>query len=157
MPIVTLPNGAFRVFPFSISAYDVAQDISPGLARSALAARINDRLCDLSTIITEDVRLALITERDPEALDLLRHSCAHLMAMAVKQLYPEAQVTIGPTIADGFYYDFAYSRPFTPEDLAQIEERMRELARADLPLERNEVPREEAVRLFAAVGVLGGS
>ena len=152
MPIVTLPNGAFRVFPFSISAYDVAQDISPGLARSALAARINDRLCDLSTILTEDVRLALITERDPEALDLLRHSCAHLMAMAVKQLYPEAQVTIGPTIADGFYYDFAYSRPFTPEDLAQIEERMRELARADLPLERNEVPREEAVRLFESLG-----
>jgi len=152
MPIITLPNGAYRVFPFSLSAYDVAQDISPSLARSALAARVNDRLCDLSTVITEDVRLALITERDPEALDLLRHSCAHLMAMAVKQLYPEAQVTIGPTVEDGFYYDFAYSRPFTPEDLAQIEERMRELAHADLPIERSEVPREEAVRLFESLG-----
>ena len=98
MPIITLPNGAYRVFQFSVSAYDVALDISPGLARNALAARINDRLYDLSTVITEDVRLALITERDPEGLDVLRHSCAHLMAMAVKQLYPDAQVTIGPMI-----------------------------------------------------------
>ena len=152
MPDITLPDGAKRSFPSPISAYEVAQAISVGLARNALAVRIDGRLCDLSTVIEADVALALITGRDSEGLELQRHSCAHLMAMAVKQLYPEAQVTIGPTIEDGFYYDFAYSRPFTPEDLAQIEERMCELARADIPLQRSEVSREEAIRLFADMG-----
>ena len=152
MPIVTLPNGAYRVFPFSVSAYNVAQDISVGLARRTLAARIDGRLCDLSTVIQSDASVVMITDHDAEGLELLRHSCAHLLAMAVKQLYPDAQATIGPTIEDGFYYDFAYSRPFTPEDLAQIEERMRELARADFPIERNEVSRTEAIALFASLG-----
>ena len=152
MPAITLPDGAQRRFPDSISAFEVAQAISPGLARNALAARIDGRLCDLSTVIEADASLALITERDSEGLELQRHSCAHLMAMAVKQLYTDAQVTIGPVIEDGFYYDFAYSRPFTPDDLERIETRMRELARADVPLRRSEVSREEAIRLFADMG-----
>jgi threonyl-tRNA synthetase len=147
-----LPDGAQRRFPDSISAFEVAQAISPGLARNALVARIDGRLCDLSTVIEADASLALITERDSEGLGLQRHSCAHLMAMAVKQLYTDAQVTIGPVIEDGFYYDFAYSRPFTPDDLERIETRMRELARADIPLQRSEIPREEAIRLFADMG-----
>ena len=152
MPEITLPDGAKRSFQAPVSAFEVAQAISFGLARNALAARIDGRLCDLSTVIETDVSLALITEREPEGLELQRHSCAHLMAMAVKQLYPEAQVTIGPVIEDGFYYDFAYSRPFTPDDLERIETRMRELARADIPLQRSEVHREEAIRLFADMG-----
>ena len=152
MLVITLPDGAQRNFSAPVSALEVALAISPGLARSALAVRIDDRLCDLSTMITQDARVSLITERDPEALALMRHSCAHLMAMAVKQLYPEAQVTIGPTIEDGFYYDFAYQRPFTPDDLQQIEARMHELARVDLILQRVETSREDALQLFAAMG-----
>ena len=152
MPVITLPDGAQRAFPSPVSALEVAQAISPGLARSALAARIDGRLCDLSTVIADDSRLALVTERDVEGLEIMRHSCAHLMAMAVKQLYPEAQVTIGPMIENGFYYDFAYERPFTPDDLEKIETRMGELARADIPLQRSEVPRDEAVALFSGMG-----
>lgn len=152
MPSITLPDETQRHFPAALSALDVARSISPGLARSALAVRIDDRLCDLSTVIDRDVRLSLITDRDPDGLALLRHSCAHLMAMAVKQLYPTAQVTIGPTIEDGFYYDFAFERPFTPDDLALIETRMHELARADMPLQRIEMPRAEAIRLFDELG-----
>ena len=152
MPVITLPDGAQRAFPSPVSALEVAQAISPGLARSALAARIDGRLCDLSTVIAEDSRLALITERDVEGLEIMRHSCAHLMAMAVKQLYPEAQVTIGPMIENGFYYDFAFERPFTPDDLEKIETRMGELARADIPLQRSEVPRYEVLALFSGMG-----
>ena len=152
MPVITLPDAAQRAFPSPVSALDVAQAISPGLARNALAARIDGRLCDLSTVIADDSRLALITERDAEGLEIMRHSCAHLMAMAVKQLYPEAQVTIGPMIENGFYYDFAYERPFTPDDLEKIETRMGELARADIPVQRSEVPRDEAVALFSGMG-----
>ena len=152
MPVITLPDAAQRAFPSPVSALDVAQAISPGLARNALAARIDGRLCDLSTVIADDSRLALITERDAEGLEIMRHSCAHLMAMVVKQLYPEAQVTIGPMIENGFYYDFAYERPFTPDDLEKIEMRMGELARADIPVQRSEVPRDEAVALFSGMG-----
>lgn len=152
MPLITLPDGAQRSFPAPLSAFEVAQSISPGLARNALAARIDGCLRDLTTTIKTDVTLALITERDPEGLELMRHSCAHLMAMAVKQLYPETQVTIGPMIEDGFYYDFAYSRPFTPEDLEQIETRMRDLAKTNIPLVRSEMPREEAIRQFESLG-----
>ena len=152
MPVITLPDEAQRAFPSPVSALEVAQAISPGLARSALAARIDGRLCDLSTVIAEDSRLALITERDVEGLEIMRHSCAHLMAMAVKQLYPEAQVTIGPMIENGFYYDFAFERPFTPDDLEKIETRMGELARADIPLQRSEVPRYEVLALFSGMG-----
>ena len=117
MPLIILPDDAQRSFSEPVTALQVAQSIGAGLARSALAARINGNLCDLATSIDSDAQFAVVTERDPEGLALLRHSCAHLMAMAVKQLYPDAQVTIGPTIEDGFYYDFAYSRPFTPDDL----------------------------------------
>ena len=152
MPVITLPDGAHRSYPAPVTAFEVAQSIGFGLARNALAARVDDRLCDLLCVIETDAHVALITERDAEGMGLLRHSCAHLMAMAVKQLYPEAQVTIGPVIEDGFYYDFAYSRPFTPEDLEQIEARMRELSRADIPLRRSEVSRDEAVRLFSDLG-----
>lgn len=152
MPVITLPDGAQRSFDAPVTALEVAQSIGAGLARSALAARVDGELCDLSTCICTDARVALITERDPEGLEILRHSCAHLLAMAVKQLYPQAQVTIGPVIEDGFYYDFAFERPFTPEDLVQIEERMRELARADIALTRSELPRDEAIALFEGMG-----
>ncbi len=152
MPVIILPDGAQRIFDAPVSALQIAQSISAGLARNALAARIDGELRDLSTPINQDATVALITERDPEGLELMRHSCAHLMAMAVKQLYPTAQVTIGPVIEDGFFYDFAFERAFTPEDLAQIEERMRELARADIPLQRREMPRDEAIALFAGPG-----
>ena len=152
MPVITLPDGAQRAFPSPVSALEVAQTISPGFSRSALAARIDGLLCDLSTVIADDSRLSLITERDAEGLEIMRHSCAHLMAMAVKQLYPEAQVTIGPMIENGFYYDFAFERPFTPDDLEKIEARMGELARVDIPLQRIEVPRDEAVALFSGMG-----
>ena len=152
MPVITLPDEAQRAFPNPVSALEVARSISPALARSALAARVDGQLCDLSTVIADDARLALITERDAEGLEIMRHSCAHLMAMAVKQLYPEAQVTIGPMIENGFYYDFAFERPFTPDDLEKIEARMGELARVDIPLQRTEVPRDEAVALFSEMG-----
>ncbi len=151
MPVITLPDGSQRSFEASLTALEVAQSIGAGLARSALAARINGELRDLSTEIASDAKVALITERDPEGLEIMHHSCAHLLAMAVKQLYPQAQVTIGPVIEDGFYYDFAFERPFTPEDLAQIEERMRELAHANIALERRELPRDKAIELFESL------
>ena len=152
MPLITLPDGAQRTFPEPLTAQALAESIGAGLARSALAAKIDDRLGDLSTIITDDCRVALITERDPEGLQLLRHSCAHLLAMAVKQLYPAAQVTIGPNVDDGFFYDFAFERPFTPDDLAQIEARMKALVGQDIPLQRSEMPRDEAIALFESLG-----
>jgi threonyl-tRNA synthetase len=152
MPVITLPDGAQLNFPAPLTALEVAKAIGAGLARSALAARIDGRLCDLSTRIAQDACVTLITAHDPEGLDLMRHSCAHLLAMAVKQLYPTAQVTIGPNVEDGFYYDFAFERPFTPDDLTQIEARMKALASEDIPVERIEMPREEALRIFDALG-----
>ena len=152
MPLITLPDGAQRSFAEPLTALAVAESIGAGLARSALAAKIDDRLVDLSSIITDDCRVALITERDPEGLQLMRHSCAHLLAMAVKQLYPAAQVTIGPNVDDGFFYDFAFERPFTPDDLAQIEARMKALVGQDIPLQRSEMPRDEAIALFESLG-----
>jgi len=152
MPLITLPDGAQRSFPEPLTAQALAESIGAGLARSALAAKIDDRLVDLSSIITDDCRVALITERDPEGLQLMRHSCAHLLAMAVKQLYPAAQVTIGPNVDDGFFYDFAFERPFTPDDLAQIEARMKALVGQDIPLQRIEMPRDEAIALFESLG-----
>ena len=152
MPAITLPDGARLSFSASVTAFDVAKSIGAGLARSALAARIDERLCDLSTVIAQDARIAVITERDPEGLEVMRHSCAHLLAMAVKQLYPAARVSIGPNVEDGFYYDFAFERPFTPEDLAQIEVRMRALVGEDIPLQRIEMSREDAIRLFEELG-----
>lgn len=152
MPIITLPDGSQRIYPQPLSVAELAADIGPGLAKAALAGRVDGRLVDTACILDRDAALSLITARDPEGLEILRHSCAHLLAMAVKQLYPSAQVTIGPVIEDGFFYDFAFERPFTPDDLAQIEARMQELAAADLPLTRRELPRDEAIAYFEQLG-----
>ena len=124
MPIITLPDGSQRPFENPITVADVATSIGPGLAKAALAGKINDRLVDTSTMIEDDVQLAIITDRDPEGLEIIRHSCAHLMAQAVKSLFPEAQVTIGPVVEHGFYYDFAYEKRFSPEDLEKIQAKM---------------------------------
>ena len=152
MPVVRLPDGSSREFPQAVTAKEVAQSIGAGLARAAIAAQINGKLVDLSTLITEDVDLSLITEKDPAALEVIRHSMAHLLAQAVKQLFPSAQVTIGPVIEDGFFYDFAFERPFTPDDLCLIEAKMSELAKANHPVTRRELPRDEAINYFKSIG-----
>lgn len=154
MPIISLPDGSQRSFDTSITAAEVAASIGAGLLRAALAAKVDGKLVDLSYTIDTDVALAIITERDPEGLEVIRHSMAHLLAYAVKDLFPEAQVTIGPVIDNGFYYDFAYKRPFTPEDLLAIEERMHLLSKKDLPVERYVLPRDEAVAYFKDLGEL---
>ena len=128
MPVITLPDGSQTHLCRTLSIEKVAADIGPGLAKAALAGKVDGKLVDTSYVIDRDVRLAIVTDRDPEGLEVIRHSTAHLLAQAVKQLFPDAQVTIGPVIEDGFYYDFAYKRTFTPEDLVAIEERMRDLA-----------------------------
>jgi len=152
MLTITLPDGSQRSYAEPLTIADVAADIGPGLARAALAGRVDGRLVDTSHVVANDARIGIVTERDPDGLEIIRHSTAHLLAQAVKQLFPEAQVTIGPVIEDGFYYDFAFSRPFTPEDLAAIEERMRDIAQADLPVHRRTMPRDEAVAYFRAMG-----
>ena len=152
MPSITLPDGSQRHYSQPLSVAEVAADIGAGLAKAALAGRLDGQLVDTSALIDHDAQLSLITARDSEGLALLRHSCAHLLAMAVKQLYPSAQVTIGPVIEDGFFYDFAFERPFTPDDLERIETRMTELAAADLPVSRRELPRDEAIAHFEAQG-----
>ncbi|MDX1655373.1 MAG: threonine--tRNA ligase [Candidatus Competibacteraceae bacterium] len=152
MPVITLPDGSQRHYDHPVSVHRVAADIGPGLAKAALAARVDDRLVDTSSVIDRDSQLAIVTSRDEDGLEVLRHSTAHLLAHAVKQLYPTAQVTIGPVIDNGFYYDFAYERPFTPEDLAAIEQRMEELAGQDIAVERAVMPRDEAVRFFREMG-----
>jgi len=152
MPVITLPDGSQRRFDEPMSVYDVAKSIGSGLAKATLAGRVNEQLVDSSYIIADDATLSIITDKAPEGLDIIRHSCAHLMAQAVKQLFPEAQVTIGPVIEDGFYYDFAYERPFTPEDLEKIEAKMQALIKADLPVERSEMQREEAIPFFRNMG-----
>ncbi len=152
MPVITLPDGSQRVFDAPVSVHDIAAAIGPGLARVALAGKVNGRLVDTSRTLTEDAEVAIITERDPEGLDIIRHSSAHLLAHAVKQLHPSAQVTIGPVIENGFYYDFAFERPFTPDDLAQIQARIEELATQDIPLERSVMPRDEAAAFFRNMG-----
>ncbi len=152
MPVVTLPDGSQRQFEEAVTVADVAASIGPGLAKAALAGKVNGRLVDTSYLIEEDCDLAIITDRDPEGLEIIRHSCAHLLAMAVKQLFPSAQVTIGPVIEDGFYYDFKFDRAFTPEDLEKIEARMKELARQDIPVERSVMDRESARKLFREMG-----
>ncbi len=152
MPIITLPDGSQRSFPNPVTVAEVAQSIGAGLARAALAGKVDGVLVDTSYLISADVKLAIITDKDADGLDLIRHSTAHLLAYAVKELFPEAQVTIGPMIENGFYYDFTYSRPFTPEDLAALEKRMAELAKKDLPVTRKVVPRDEAVAYFKSLG-----
>ncbi len=152
MPTITLPDGSQRQFEQPVTVHDVAAAIGPGLAKAALAGRVDGRLVDTSHLIEADAQLAIVTERDAEGLDVIRHSAAHLLAQAVKALFPEAQVTIGPVIEDGFYYDFAYSRPFTPEDLAAIEAKMAELTAADFTVTRKVMPRDEAVDFFRNMG-----
>src|SRR3970040_2644090 len=152
MPVIRLPDGSERKFDAPVAVAEIAASIGAGLARAALAGKVNGVLVDTSCVVSEDADLAIITERDAEGLDLIRHSTAHLLAYAVKELFPEAQVTIGPMIENGFYYDFAYSRPFTPEDLVAIEKRMAELAKKDLPVTRKVVPRDEAVAYFKSLG-----
>jgi threonyl-tRNA synthetase len=153
MPVISLPDGSQRHFDHPVSVHQVAQDIGPGLAKAALAGRVNGRLVDTSCLIEEDSELAIITNRDEqEALELLRHDAAHIMAQAVQELYPGTQVTIGPAIEDGFYYDFARAEPFTPEDLKKIEQRMHEIVKRDLPLQREVWDREEAIRTFDSIG-----
>jgi threonyl-tRNA synthetase len=154
MPVITLPDGSQRHFDHPVTVDEVAGSIGPGLRKAALAGRVNGKLVDTSYPINEDAQLAIVTDKDPDGLSVIRHSTAHLLAQAVKQLFPEAQVTIGPVIEDGFYYDFAYQRPFTPEDLAAIEARMAELVKADLPVNRRVMPRDEAVKFFRNLGEL---
>jgi len=152
MPVVRLPDGSERKFEQPVTVAEVAASIGAGLARAALAGKVDGKLVDTSFLIEKDAALAIVTERDPEGLEVIRHSAAHLLAQAVKQLFPEAQVTIGPVIEDGFYYDFSYKRPFTPEDLAAIEAKMVELAKRDLKVERRVVERAEAIRYFNDLG-----
>jgi threonyl-tRNA synthetase len=152
VPVITLPDGSQRSYERAVSVAEVAASIGSGLARAALAGRVDGKLVDTSFVIEHDATVSIVTDRDPDGLEVIRHSTAHLLAQAVKQLFPDAQVTIGPVIEDGFYYDFAYQRPFTPEDLAAIETRMKELARADEPVTRTVMPRDEAVKLFRGLG-----
>jgi threonyl-tRNA synthetase len=152
MLTVTLPDGSHRSFDHPVSVRDVAADIGPGLAKAAIAGNVDGRLVDTDHKIDHDVELAIVTDKDPEGLEVIRHSTAHLLAQAVKQLFPTAQVTIGPVVEDGFYYDFAYEESFTPEDLEAIEKRMAELAKEDLPVERSVMPREAAIDLFRDMG-----
>jgi threonyl-tRNA synthetase len=154
MIAITLPDGSKREFPQPITVAEVAAAIGPGLAKSALAGKVDAKVVDLSHRIDADAQLAIVTDKTPEGLEVLRHSTAHLLAYAVKELFPEAQVTIGPVIENGFFYDFSYKRPFTPEDLAAIEACMTELARKDEPVQRRVLPRDEAVTYFKGIGEL---
>ena len=149
---VRLPDGSERQFDAPLTVAQIAASIGAGLAKAALAGKVNGQLVDTSHLISTDVELSIITDKDPEGLDVIRHSTAHLLAYAVKQLYPDAQVTIGPVIDNGFYYDFSYKRPFTPDDLVLIEKKMVELARKDEPVTRSVLPRNEAVSYFRSIG-----
>jgi threonyl-tRNA synthetase len=151
MPEIRLPDGSKRQFEGDVTVAEVAQNIGAGLARAALAGRVNNQLVDLSFVIREDSDLAIITDKNPEGLEVIRHSTAHLLAYAVKELFPDAQVTIGPVIEHGFYYDFSYTRPFTPEDLESIEKKMTEIANRDLPITRKVLLRNDAVKYFKSI------
>ncbi|NML26080.1 threonine--tRNA ligase [Zoogloea dura] len=152
MPNITLPDGSVRSFEQPVTIAQVAASIGAGLAKAALAGRVDGKLVDTSFLIEGDVALAIVTDKDPDGLEVIRHSTAHLLAYAVKELFPEVQVTIGPVIENGFFYDFSYKRPFTPEDLEKIEARMTELAKRDIPVERSVLPRDEAVAYFKSIG-----
>src|SRR5258708_9879695 len=152
MVAITLPDGSVRQFERPVTVGEGAASIRPGLAKAALGGKVNGKLVDVSHTIGRDASLAIVTDKDAEGLDLIRHSTAHLLAYAVKELFPDAQVTIGPVIENGFYYDFSYKRPFTPEDLAAIEKRMAELAKKDLPVAREEWKRDDAVKFFESIG-----
>ena len=152
MTVVRLPDGSERIFDQPVTILDVATSIGPGLARAAIAGKINGKLVDVYSQVKDDSELAIITEKDAEGLEIIRHSCAHLLAHAVKELFPDAQVTIGPVISDGFYYDFSYKRPFTPEDLQAIEKRMLEISKRDLKIERKVLERTDAISFFKDQG-----
>ena len=152
MVTITLPDGSSRQFPAPVTVSEVARSIGPGLAKAALAGRVDGTLVDATTLIEHDARLAIVTDKDADGLEILRHSTAHLLAYAVKELFPDAQVTIGPVIDNGFYYDFSYKRPFTPEDLERIEARMREIAARDEAVAREVWNRDEAVKFFESIG-----
>lgn len=152
MPVITLPDGSQRSYEAPLSVLAVAADIGAGLAKATLAGKVDGQLVDASHLIEQDAALSIITSKDAEGLDIIRHSSAHLMAQAVKQLFPDVQVTIGPTIENGFYYDFSSSRPFTPEDLQAIEARMQDLIKQDIPVERSTLSRDEAVSFFLNMG-----
>lgn len=152
MPSVKLPDGSVKHFEMPLTIYDVAHHIGPGLAKAAIAGRVDGRLVDTSYLIKEDCSLIILTDKNDDSLEVIRHSTAHLLAQAVKSVFPSAQVTIGPVIEDGFYYDFAFERSFTPEDLSLIEAKMHELVKANLPITRRELPRNEAIQYFMALG-----
>ena len=152
MPQITLPDGSVRSFDHPVTVFEVAQSIGTGLARAALAGRVDGKLVDTTYLIENNANLAIITDKDADGVEIIRHSTAHLMAYAVQELFPDAQVTIGPAIEDGFYYDFAYKRPFTLDDLAAIEKKMTELAKQDIPIERFELSRNDAVKFFLDLG-----
>ena len=152
MPDITLPDGSQRHFDDPVSILQVATDIGPGLAKATLAGLVNGQLEDASFLIETDVALSIVTSKNDEGLEIIRHSTAHLLAQAVKQLFPEAQVTIGPVIDDGFYYDFAFERAFTPEDLTAIEAKMKALVKENISIERSVLPRDEAIEFFRDLG-----
>ena len=149
---IRLPDGSTKPFPGPVTVAEIAASIGAGLARAALAGKVDGKLVDTSYRVEKDAAVQIITERDPEGVEVLRHSTAHLLAHAVKELFPDAQVTIGPVIENGFYYDFSYKRPFTPEDLTAIEKRMQEIAKRDLPVHRKVMARDEAVKFFSSIG-----
>jgi threonyl-tRNA synthetase len=151
MPVITLPDGSQRSFVQPVTVAEVALSIGAGLARAALAGKVDGRLVDTSHLISQDAALAIITDKDADGLEIIRHSTAHLLAYSVKEIFPDAQVTIGPVIENGFFYDFSYHRPFTPEDLAAIEKRMAELAKQDIPVTRKVLARDEAVNYFKGI------
>ncbi|MGZ8151957.1 MAG: threonine--tRNA ligase [Methylovulum sp.] len=154
MPVITLPDGSKRQYDQAVTVMDIAQSIGSGLAKVTLAGRVNDKLVDASTLIDFDAQVQIITSKDAESIDVIRHSTAHLLAQAVKQLFPEAQVTIGPTIENGFYYDFSYQRAFTPEDLAAIEKKMQQLIDENHVIKRSVLPRDAAIKFFKDQGEL---
>ena len=152
MPTITLPDGSTKSFDGAVSIATIAQSIGPGLAKAAIAGKVNGGLVDTAHMIAEDASVSIVTAKDAEGLEVIRHSTAHLLAQAVKQLFPEAQVTIGPVVEDGFYYDFAFKRSFTPEDLTAIEAKMGEIAKLDLPISREVMGRAAAVAFFKDIG-----
>ena len=152
MPVITLPDGSSREFDHAVTVMDVARSIGSGLAKATLAGRVNDVLVDAGTLIDQDATLQIITAKDEDGVDVIRHSTAHLLAQAVKQLFPDAQVTIGPVIENGFYYDFAYQRPFTPDDLTAIEAKMQQLVAEDYAISRSVLTRDAAVKFFRDQG-----
>jgi threonyl-tRNA synthetase len=152
MPKVTLPDGTLKSFDKAITVADVASSIGSGLARAALAGEVDGQLVDTSFLIENDVNLSIITNKDEKALEIIRHSTAHLLAQATQQIYPKAQVTIGPVIDNGFYYDFSYTKGFSEQDLAKIEKKMNAIVKQNLPIERQEMPRDDAIKLFKSMG-----